>query len=50
MIYLASKQAADGMREFAESVVAGGDAVADLLNSGGGNAAPITIAGGGSLA
>jgi len=50
MIYFASKQAADGMREFAGSVVAGGDAVADLLGSGGGNAAPITIAGGGMLA
>jgi len=36
------------MREFAESVVAGGDAVKDLLDPGGGNA-PITIAGGGTL-
>ncbi len=49
MIYFASKQAADGMKEFAESVVAGGDAVADLLSPGGGNG-PVVAMGGGAMA
>ena len=48
MIYLASKQAADGMREFAESVVRSGDAVADFLTPGESNG-PVTAMGGGAL-
>jgi len=48
MIYIASKEAADGMREFAESVIAGGDAVADLLGPGGGNG-PVVAMGGGAM-
>ena len=48
MIYFASKQAADGMREFAESVVRSGDAVADFLTPGETNG-PVTAMGGGAL-
>jgi hypothetical protein len=49
MIYFASKQAAEGMKEFAESVVAGGDAVADLLGPGGGNGPVVAMGGGATL-
>ena len=48
MIYFASKQAADGMREFAESVVRSGDAVADFLTPGE-SSGPVTAMGGGAL-